>query len=252
MSSKSPPVFRLLNEGSRRIGRFAPLEGVPGVLHAVTTRDGFDVARAAADKEAAAVEAAEILGVRAAAWCRQVHGDNVVVAGSSGCAGEADAILTREASLGVMAFSADCPLILAADTSGGVVGVAHTSWRSTVAGLAGKFIAAMMREGNCPSGELTACICPSAGACCYEVGQDVLDAAVAGIGEHAGRFFLRRNGKMHFDLWGANRDALLRAGLRAENIFGADTCTLCRNDLFPSYRKEADAAGRFVAVIARK
>jgi copper oxidase (laccase) domain-containing protein len=29
----------------------------------------------------------------------------------------------------------------------------------------------------------------------------------------------------------------------------AGVCTLCRNDLFPSHRREGEAAGRFAAVI---
>jgi copper oxidase (laccase) domain-containing protein len=41
----------------------------------------------------------------------------------------------------------------------------------------------------------------------------------------------------------------MHAGLAPESIHIAGICTLCRNDLFPSHRREGNAAGRFAAVI---
>jgi hypothetical protein len=51
------------------------------------------------------------------------------------------------------------------------------------------------------------------------------------------------------DLWSANRDQLLRAGVREKNIHISGICTMCANDVFPSHRREGAAAGRFAAVI---
>ena len=107
-----------------------------------------------------------------------------------------------------------------------------------------------MTEFGCEPDELIACVCPSAGPCCYEVGAEVRDAAVRGIGPHAAGFFHPApSGKDHFDLWHANVDALTRAGIARQSIHVAGICTLCRNDLFPSHRREGEAAGRFAAVI---
>ena len=151
-----------------------------------------------------------------------------------------------------MGFSADCPLILAADPSGPAVGMAHASWRGTVKGIAARLIEAMGAEfGTDPAGAV-ACIGPAAGPCCYEVGPEVRRAADRALGPMAGRFFREGGGGRYlFDLWAANRDQLLRAGLADCNVHTAGICTICRNDLFPSYRVEGDAAGRFVAVIGR-
>jgi hypothetical protein len=69
------------------------------------------------------------------------------------------------------------------------------------------------------------------------------------MGTPAGKYFLRRRGSVHFDLWGANRHWLLAAGLDGANIHVAPVCTICHNELLPSYRVEGKSAGRFIAVI---
>jgi YfiH family protein len=103
-------------------------------------------------------------------------------------AGEADGLVTRQSGLGLVTRSADCPLILAADGEAGVVGTAHASWRSTVQQIAAELIRQMTAAGAAAE-HIVACICPSAGPCCYQVGPEVLQAALEGIGPHAREFF---------------------------------------------------------------
>lgn len=230
------------------VGRFAALEGAAGIAHVVTTRRGPDVLGRASSTAAAV---ASVLGLEGAAWLRQVHGCAVRTAERGGLVGRGDALVARVPRLGLMVQGADCPLILLWDRRGGVCAAVHASWRGTVGRVTAAAVAAMGERFGARPGDVVACICPSAGPCCYEVGQDVRRAALAGVGPHAERFFERREGKTYFDLWSANTDQLLRAGVGAGNIHCARVCTICRNDLLPSYRVEGDRAGRFVAVIGR-
>ena len=98
---------------------------------------------------------------------------------------------------------------------------------------------------------MIAAIGPSIGPCCYEVGDDVIDAVHAslrparrtaaqphGSGPHSGP---------HFDLWAANRRWLAEAGVR--QIEAAEICTACRMDDFYSYRAEQGKTGHFGAVM---
>jgi copper oxidase (laccase) domain-containing protein len=118
-----------------------------------------------------------------------------------------------------------------------------------VAGITAAVVRHMVDLG-CEASDLVACICPSAGPECYEVGDEVRAAALGGIGPHAAAFFRAGpRGRDHLDLWHANVDALTRAGLEPTSIHVAGVCTLCRNDLFPSHRREGEAAGRFAAVV---
>lgn len=253
MSGGSGGEFHLEAEAAWPVGRFAALEAVAGLTHAVTTRQGLDAATARDDPAATARIVAERTGLQAIAFCKQVHGPDVLVVDSGGPAGEADGLVTDRPGLGVMAFSADCPLVLVAHTGGRAVAVAHASWRSTVAGVSRRMIETLVGAFGVEARDLVACIAPSAGPCCYEVGGEVVDAAVRALGLGAQRFFRElRPGKFLFDLWAANRDQLLRAGVGRGNLHTAGICTICRNDLLPSYRVEGPSAGRFVAVIGRQ
>ena len=231
------------------VGRFAALEAI-GVAHLVTTRQGPDAQQVRHDPAAAGQEIARVLGLEDAAFLEQVHGGEVVTCERGGCAGFADGLVTGTRGLALVGKSGDCPIILIGDRRGRAVGFAHASWRATVAGITPAVVSRMVDLG-CDSSDLVACICPSAGPECYEVGEEVRATAIRGIGPQAEAFFRPGPaGKPHFDLGHANTDALIRAGVPSQSIHVSGVCTLCRNDLFPSHRREGDAAGRFAAVIA--
>lgn len=230
------------------VGRFGALEEI-GVPHLVTTRQGPEVERVRHDTRAAGRQIAQFLGLDDAAFLEQVHGGDVLTCDGPGRVGRADGLVTAGRSLALLGKSADCPIVLIADRRGRAVGFAHASWRATVAGITSAVVRRMI-ECGCIAADLVACICPSAGPECYEVGQEVRMAAVERLGPHAGAFFHPGpNRKDHFDLWAANRDALTRAGVPSASVHTAGVCTLCRNDMFPSHRREGQAAGRFAAVI---
>ncbi len=233
------------------VGRFAALEAMDGVVHAVTTRQSLVIPATSRGMGSAAEQVAGALGLSGVAYCHQIHGKAVIRAKHNGSCGQGDGLVTASSLLGVMAFSADCPLILAADGVSGAVGVAHASWKGTAKRIASELILQMAGAFGTNPADVTACICPSVGPCCYEVGADVLHAVTEGVGIRAEQFFEKRGGKLHFDLWAANIEELLHAGLAPENIHAAGICTVCRNDLFPSHRVEGEKAQRFVAVIAR-
>ena len=183
------------------------------------------------------------------AFLDQVHRSDVLACDAGGQAGSADGLATSCHELALLGKSGDCPIVLIADRKHHAVGFAHASWRATVAGIVPNVVERLATLG-CASADLVACICPSVGPECYEVGEEVRTAAIAGIGQHAEAFFRPGpKGKEHFDLWAANVEVLRRCGVSAESIHVAGVCTSCRNDLFPSRRREGATAGRFAAVI---
>ena len=62
----------------------------------------------------------------------------------------------------------------------------------------------------------------------------------------------KQPGKYQVDLWEANRKELLACGVKNENIEVAGMCSVCHPDLFFSYRREGEKAGRFGAGIGMK
>ncbi len=246
--------FVLVDDGQGRRRGVFPHLAAPGLVHTVTTRDGPDLGDEPSHHPSHAVPAGALaasLGLDGAAWAFQVHGDTVLYADVPGYAGPGDALWTDRPGLGVMARSADCPLVLVAGArpdGAPIWGVAHASWRSTVQRITARLIAALARAGVDPA-VLRAGIAPSAGPCCYEVGAEVRDRALSELGSGAVEFFRAHEDRLHFDLWAANRAQLREAGLPDTSIVTSGYCTLCRNDLFYSYRREGAAAGRFAAVI---
>jgi copper oxidase (laccase) domain-containing protein len=94
---------------------------------------------------------------------------------------------------------------------------------------------------------LYACIGPSIGPCCYEIGGDV-QAKVERAYPDDSRLLLRANGSIHLDMWQAN-EVQLRA-LGVEHIEIARVCTADHTDDFYSWRRENAQTGRFGALIA--
>ena len=161
------------------VGRFPALTAVEGLVHLVTTRHGPDPC---AGPAAQAEQIAHAVGLAEIAWARQVHGRHVLWPQTGGLAGPGDALAVRAGAPAVMVQSADCPLILLADRQGRAVAAAHASWRGTVRRIAAETVDQLTRRLAVAPGDLIACLCPSAGPCCYEVKDDVRQAALAGIG----------------------------------------------------------------------
>jgi copper oxidase (laccase) domain-containing protein len=113
-------------------------------------------------------------------------------------------------------------------------------------------IEAMTREFGSNPADLIVAIGPAIGPCCYEVGSDLVDAFAAAGHERylIDRWFLTPRGQtMRLDVVGANRDQLMLAGVREDNIHASSLCTAMHLDVLTSYRAEKEQAGRIVGVI---
>ena len=144
---------------------------------------------------------------------------------------EVDGHHTSERDLGLLVFVADClPIALAG--SGGVA-MLHAGWRGLAAGIVERGVEAVAAEA--------AAIGPGIGACCYEVGDEVLAAFTAlgpGVAE----------GPM-LDLAEVARRLLAAAGV--ERVASSGLCTRCSPELFYSHRGLGPETGRQAGVVWR-
>ncbi len=164
---------------------------------------------------------------------------------------DGDAIVSNQPGLALAVMVADCVPILLADPVRGAAAAIHAGWRGTCAGIVGAAIAAMRREFGTDPGDLIAAIGPSAGPDDYEVGESLVGAFLA-AGHDRGaveRWFIRSTAKPHLDLWSANRDQLLAAGVEAVQIHVSSLSTVSHSDVFDSYRIAAERAGRMAALV---
>ncbi len=173
---------------------------------------------------------------------QQVHGDRIALADEPDRGRQwgshlepfsaTDAVLTATRGLPIAMFVADCVPVFLLDPRKRVAGMVHAGREGTFSRIAAKAISAMRERCGTRPADVRAVIGPSAGPCCYEVGQEMADAFIAAGFPATGR---------RLDLWTANAMQLLEAGLSKENIAIAGTCTICTGAFF-SHRRDVSGA----------
>lgn len=190
-----------------------------------------------------------------------------------------DALLTSERSVLLTVRTADCLPVLLADTRLRVIAAVHAGWRGALARIIEKTVSELRRLFNSRPEDLKAALGPGIGPCCYEVGEEVVEAFQGRFAE-SDRFFHKPapvaepsrsdlryallfeiqappghgrppvKTRLHLDLAAAARAQLLNAGLDDTAIHPSGYCTACRPDLFFSHRRDGSRAGRMMAAIA--
>lgn len=187
-----------------------------------------------------------------------------------------DAMVTAEPRILLSIRTADCLPVLLADVRLRVVAAVHAGWRGALARVIAKTVGEMRRIFGSAPKDLLAALGPAIGRCCYEVGDEVVEAYRARFVE-GDSFFCRphrdRDGgdlpshysllfhtqappgrrrahaSLHLDLDAVAHAQLTAAGLSPSAIHHCGYCTSCRADLFFSYRRDGAQAGRMMAVI---
>ena len=198
------------------------------------------------------------------AGCWQVHGADARVVNSIEEAKPAedqlgdtiycDVIVSNTPHVLAGVKTADCVPILMGDPVTGGFAAIHAGWRGTLASAVLVGVQRLNEEYGSKPEDLRVAIGASAGPCCYEVGSEVIDAFNKRFGD-TGLFTSTRPGHAKVDLLKANTDQLISVGVLPGRIHVAPVCTMCRTDLFFSYRKEKSLngkVGRLMAVIGRR
>ena len=182
------------------------------------------------------------------AACWQVHGLEVrVVRDAEDTQSErehCDALTTRAPGVLLGVKTADCVPVLLADARRGACAAVHAGWRGTLAGIAGRALERMRDEFGTDPAEVSAAIGPAARACCYEVGAEVVNAFRAKFSNADSLFTPTHDGHALVDIQLANRQQLVEAGVAAGRVHTLPLCTICRPELFFSYRREKKLYGR--------
>ena len=187
-----------------------------------------------------------------------------------------DGLMTAEPGILLIMRIADCLPVLLVDSRRRVVAAIHAGWRGALARIIEKGVGEMRRAFGSAPQDLIAALGPSIRACCYEVGEEVVEA-FHGSFVFAEKFFraLRPRPEAatdrhailfmsayppghapehmpvaRLDLIAVAEQQLSSAGIKPANILVADYCTACRTDLFFSHRREGGLTGRQVAAIA--
>ncbi|MBN1549310.1 laccase domain-containing protein [Candidatus Babeliales bacterium] len=183
-------------------------------------------------------------------FLKQVHGTNGVAIGSRDEAKRftvfsthADYAMTHVPRVALGVITADCVPLLFYDSRNRVVAAAHGGWRGTVAGIGGIVIDHMKREYGTHPADLEVRIGPSAGPCCYEVGDEVL--------VHVRRYSWGHqviSGRI-FDLPGFHHRYLSECGVLQGKIQMEDHCCTICNKAYCSVRRQSGTLDRQFSLV---
>ncbi len=216
----------------------------------------------------------------ALATCTQVHGARVERAER---AGTCDALWTAGRGVALGIKIADCLPISLCDSAHRVIANIHSGWRGAVQDITSATLDMLARESAFEPSEAYAYLGPSIRVCCFEVGEEVVDAlrgachpersegsvwpggarddppgavrphrslANARDDEWLERFIDRARGaKPHVDLVAMTAAVLRERGVR--HVIDTGLCTRCGDQpLFHSYRRDK-RSGRNLAIAAQ-
>jgi YfiH family protein len=192
------------------------------------------------------------LAAHPAVTLRQIHSDHVFrVNGFTDRQCEGDALITDQIGQRVGVRTADCVPLLIADPANHAVAAIHAGWRGTVALIASKAVGRMVEEFGSRPENLHVAIGPAIRVCCYEVGPEVVFAMAPLFPEWSADPVALGAVHRKVDLVEANRRALAESGVPLNHIYDGGFCTMCRADLFHSYRHDPKDPGRMVSSIVK-
>lgn len=162
----------------------------------------------------------------------------------------ADALVTGVPGAAVGVAVADCLPLLIADPNAGVVAAVHAGWRGLAAGVIENAVDTMVAGFGAKPVDLVVGIGPAIGACCFEVGPEVLDAFNdRGYGDQA-RVPGPPADRLYCNLSAVAAAIIRQLGVPPEHVTDAALCTKCNSDWLWSYRQDGDNAGRMICGIA--
>jgi YfiH family protein len=298
---RASPTWKTVGRKGVRVLQAAPLERERWLVHGFSTRVGGE----------SELNGARVLSLGLTDWDTRgaVHTNREHLLAALGCDGMAlvtlrqihsdiihevrevpaqslrgDALITRSPGLLLAVQTADCVPIVLADPRRRVVAAIHAGWRGTLKRIVAKTLGRMrMLHGTKPA-DVLAALGPGIGACCYEVGPEVVQGFASQFaqarewftgaaidptgrtlqfddlasGEDRNPFkwlWMTAPGhdppppRLHLDLIAANRWQLLDAGVKPRNIAASELCTACRTDLLFSHRREQGKTGRQMGVV---
>ena len=163
---------------------------------------------------------------------------------------DVDGLVTNVENLPLVTFYADCVPLYFVDPVNRAIGLSHSGWRGTVNRMGLHTLTRMAEEYGTKPDQVLACVGPSICRDCYEVSLDVALEFRQAFGEKAELLLDEKtNGKFQLDLWEANRQILLEAGVREEHLAVTDLCTCCNPTLLFSHRASGGKRGNLAAFL---
>jgi YfiH family protein len=158
-----------------------------------------------------------------------------------------DTVLTDRPGIAVAVKTADCQPILIVEPAKKIVAAVHAGWKGTLLRTTQAAIRRIEEKGG-KAENLVCALGPNMAGRCFEVEADVAHDFER---EFPGWPILKKvsETKWLLDVAEANHLQLKESGVADARMDLIDLCTHCRPDLFWSYRRDGEKAGRMVSFI---
>lgn len=164
---------------------------------------------------------------------------------------DVDGMITNVPGLVFATFYADCVPLYFIDPVHRAIGLSHSGWRGTVAKIGEVTVRRMQEEFGSDPSEIYGAVGPSICQDCYEVSEDVIEQFRAAFPQDKwdALFYGKPDGKYQLDLWEANHQIMLGAGLKEEHISMPNLCTCCNPEFLFSHRASHGRRGNLGAFL---
>lgn len=164
-----------------------------------------------------------------------------------------DGLVTDEPGIVLAAFFADCVPIFFVDPLHLAVGISHSGWRGTIQRMGRETIRVMEDTYGSRPNDLICAVGPSICQSCYEVSADVAERFMEEFPDLGQELcYAKSPGKYQLNLWKANEQVLLDAGIQPEHLAVTNICTCCNDRLLFSHRASHGRRGNLGAFIKLK
>ena len=193
-------------------------------------------------------------------FTHQTHTTNVrvVTEADKGCGivkprtySDVDGLVTDIPGICLVTFYADCVPLYFVDPVHRAIGLSHSGWRGTAAKIGKVTVEKMNEEYGTDPKDIYSAIGPSICQKCYEVSEDVIEQFRAAFPQDKwdALFYGKPDGKYQLDLWEANHQIMLGAGLKEEHISMPNLCTCCNPEFLFSHRASHGRRGNLGAFL---
>lgn len=159
----------------------------------------------------------------------------------------ADGFVTATAGILLTVGVADCVPALVVAPAERAAALVHAGWRGVAGEILPRAVEILTATHGADPATLQAYWGPAIGACCYPVGEEVVEAVRAtSAGGDVEAWLTRAGGETRVDLRAALSRQAAAAGLDPARVRASERCTACEEALFHSYRAAAGGGGRML------
>ena len=161
-----------------------------------------------------------------------------------------DGLITDCKDVTLVTHYADCVPLYFYDPKISAIGMAHAGWKGTLGRIGARMVDEFIREFGSNPEDIIVGIGPAIGPCCFEVSKDVWEKfTVLNELKEKEWYDEKADEKYNMNLWEINKQILIFAGIKEENISTAGLCTCCFNEIFFSHRASKGQRGGLAGFI---